>query len=194
MSLTSLFSQLILSLVATLQLGMALKDDVHTHTHIYIYIYVCMQYTCLVAVLWPSLVIEVQPCIKCARHCGQMQGLNMFFIFFTLDWCNMSPQPWNMFACLVFKMCLKKLLLGSYWVQDSSRTVSFPKVASFSRAILHMLKVSLKVLPTLFVLQPLKITCNIIVMIQHCWTNKLVRCYTFKKQCIQYPLNKSIVK
>jgi hypothetical protein len=191
MSLTSLFSQLILSLVATLQLGMALKDDAHTHT--YIYICVCAVYMsgcCIVTFAghWSSTMYKV-----CTALWPNAR-FEYVFHFFTLDWCNMSPQPCNMFACLVFKMCLKKLLLGSYWVQDSSRTVSFPKVASFSRAILHMLKVSLKVLPTLFVLQPLKITCNIIVMIQHRWTNKLVRCYTFKKQCIQYPLNKSIVK
>ena len=66
----------------------------HTHTYLYIYIYVCMQYTCLVAVLWPSLVIEVQPCIKCARHCGQMQGLNMFFIFLPLigATCHHNPE------------------------------------------------------------------------------------------------------
>ena len=129
-SLTSLFSQLILSLVATLQLGMALKDDVHTHTFIYIYMCVCAVYMsgcCIVTFAghWSSTMYKV-----CTALWPNAR-FEYVFHFFTLDWCNMSPQPCNMFACLVFKMCLKKLLLGSYWVQDSSRTVSFPKVASF---------------------------------------------------------------
>ena len=84
--------------------------------------------------------------------------------FFVFGWCNISPRIWIIFSCLYLNV-FEGTLSGSFWVQDSSNMF-------FSKEECCTVWKSLwRVLPTGLVLHPL-MQMNIIVMIQHCWTNQ----------------------
>ena len=113
--------------------GNALRKSTHTYTHTDIHVYTVHAFGyCIVTLAghWSSNIYNMGTALW-----SNARFEYGFHVFLLLIDATFHHRNWHMFACLAFKMFLQELLSGSYWGQDSSCTVSFPKVASFSGAM-----------------------------------------------------------
>ena len=97
----------------------------------------------------------------------------------SFDFSNSDAES-EAFSCFVFKMFLKGLLSGSYWVQDSSSIVFVLRLHPFLEEYCKFWGSLWRVLPTLLVLHPLKQNSHDAALLNKC----VLHCYTtrFKKK------------